>query len=87
MPSRPSPFATRPSMAASARWVRPTRKPRPTSIRKPGGSSSGKLYLFSGKEGLEEDFDARAGDVIAKADVKWPEIQQKEFQARQGSGN
>ena len=43
----------------------------------------GKLYLFSGKEGLEEDFDARARDVIAKADVKWPEIQQKEFNARQ----
>ena len=48
---------------------------------------SGKLYLFGGREGLEEDFDARAGDVIAKADVKWPDIQQKEFQARQGSGN
>jgi YHS domain-containing protein len=46
----------------------------------------GKLYLFSGKEGLEEDFDARAANVIAKADVKWPEVQQKEFRARQ-NGN
>ena|SRR5215208_5490588 len=46
----------------------------------------GKLYLFSGKEGLEEDFDARAADVIATANVKWPEIQQKEFRARQ-NGN
>jgi YHS domain-containing protein len=46
----------------------------------------GKLYLFSGKEGLEEDFDAHAGDVIAKADVKWPEIQQREFRARR-NGN
>jgi YHS domain-containing protein len=45
----------------------------------------GKLYLFSGKEVLEEGFDARAGDVIAKADVKWPAIQQKEFRARQNS--
>jgi hypothetical protein len=43
----------------------------------------GKLYLFSGKEGLEEDFDARAGAVIGMADVKWPEVQQKEFHARQ----
>ena len=42
----------------------------------------GKLYLFSGKEGLEDDFDARAADVTAKADVKWPEVQRKEFHAR-----
>jgi YHS domain-containing protein len=45
----------------------------------------GKLYLFAGKEGLEEDFDARADDVIAKADVNWPEIQQKEFRARENA--
>jgi YHS domain-containing protein len=43
----------------------------------------GKLYLFSGKEGLDEDFDAHAADVIVKADGTWPEIQRKEFQARQ----
>lgn len=47
----------------------------------------GKLYLFGGREGLEEDFDAHVGDVVAKADVKWPEIRRKEFQARQGSGD
>jgi len=46
----------------------------------------GRLYLFSGKEGLEEDFDSRASDVIAKADVTWPKIQDKEFRARQ-NGN
>ena len=39
-PSRPNPFVTRRSMAASAPWERRTRKPRPTSIRKPGGSSA-----------------------------------------------
>ena len=43
----------------------------------------GKLYLFAGKEGLEEDFDARAADVIAQASAKWPDVQRKEFQARQ----
>jgi hypothetical protein len=47
----------------------------------------GKLYLFGGREGLEEDFDAHVGDVVAKADVNWPDIRQKEFQARQRSGN
>ena len=46
----------------------------------------GKLFLFSGKEGLEEDFDARAAAVIGMADVKWPEVQQKEFRTRQ-NGN
>jgi YHS domain-containing protein len=46
----------------------------------------GKLYLFGGKEGLEEDFDAQARDVVAKADGNWPQIQQKEFRARQ-NGN
>ena len=37
-PSRPNPFVTRRSMAASAPWERRTRKPPPTSIRTPGGS-------------------------------------------------
>jgi YHS domain-containing protein len=42
----------------------------------------GKLYLFSGKEGLEKDFDAAAADVIVKADTNWPRTQAAEFKAR-----
>ena len=42
----------------------------------------GKLYLFSGKEGLEEDFDAASGEAIARGDSKWPEVAAKEFKAR-----
>lgn len=42
----------------------------------------GKLYLFSGKEGIEEDFDTAPHEVIAKADAKWPEVRQKDVQAR-----
>jgi hypothetical protein len=42
----------------------------------------GRLYLFSGKEGLEQDFDASAREVIAKADTNWPKIAAAEFQAR-----
>ena len=34
----------------------------------------GKLYLFSGREGLEEEFDPVAADVLAEADANWPEI-------------
>lgn len=44
----------------------------------------GKLYLFSGKEGLEEDFDAAPAPIIAKADAQWPGIDAKEFEARAG---
>ena len=44
----------------------------------------GKLFLFAGKEGLEEDFDAAPAPVIAKADAKWPGIEAKEFAARAG---
>lgn len=44
----------------------------------------GKLYLFSGKEGLEEDFDAAPARIIAKADAQWPGIEAKEFKARAG---
>jgi YHS domain-containing protein len=47
----------------------------------------GKLYLFSGKEGIEEDFDSAAADVIAKADAMWPEVKQKDARARQQDGN
>ena len=42
----------------------------------------GKLFLFSGKEGLEEDFDADPAAVIAKADAEWPAVEAKEFEAR-----
>lgn len=42
----------------------------------------GKLFLFSGKEGLEEDFDADPSAILAKADLKWPAIEATEFEAR-----
>jgi len=42
----------------------------------------GKLFLFSGKEGLEEDFDANPAPVIAKAEAVWPAVEAKEFEAR-----
>jgi YHS domain-containing protein len=42
----------------------------------------GKLFLFSGKEGLEEDFDANPATVIAKAEAEWPAVEAKEFEAR-----
>jgi len=34
----------------------------------------GKLYLFSGPEGLEEDFDPNAAQILAEAEANWPEI-------------
>jgi hypothetical protein len=43
---------------------------------------NGKLYLFAGKEGLEKDFDASAGEVIAKADANWPKIAATEIEQR-----
>ncbi|RWB28779.1 MAG: hypothetical protein EOQ42_28120 [Mesorhizobium sp.] len=42
----------------------------------------GKLFLFSGKEGLEEDFDADPAAILAKADAEWPAVETKEFEAR-----
>ena len=42
----------------------------------------GKLFLFSGREGLEEDFDANPAPVIAKANAEWPAVEAKEFEAR-----
>ena len=42
----------------------------------------GKLYLFSGKEGLDEDFDANPAAVKTAADAKWPKIEANELQAR-----
>jgi YHS domain-containing protein len=46
----------------------------------------GKLFLFSGKEGIEEDFDADPAAVLAKADAEWPAVETKEFDAR-AAGN
>ena len=37
----------------------------------------GKLYLFFGNEGLEENWDADPRAVVAKADAKWPAIEAK----------
>ncbi|WP_348651965.1 YHS domain-containing (seleno)protein [Rhizobium sp. 007] len=42
----------------------------------------GKLYLFSGGEGLEEDFDAAPATVTAKADAKWPGVAANESETR-----
>lgn len=47
---------------------------------------NGKLFLFSGKEGLEEDFDADPAAVLAKADAEWPAVEAREFEAR-AAGN
>jgi hypothetical protein len=43
---------------------------------------NGKLYLFAGKEGLEQDFDASASEVIKKADANWPKIAAREIEMR-----
>jgi YHS domain-containing protein len=42
----------------------------------------GKLYLFSGNEGLDKDFDADPEAVIEKADLVWHKIGAEEFAAR-----
>jgi YHS domain-containing protein len=42
----------------------------------------GKLYLFSGKEGLVEEFDPASVELIGKADANWPEIKAKEIDDR-----
>jgi YHS domain-containing protein len=42
----------------------------------------GRLYLFSGKEGLEEDFDPAAGELVGKANTNWPTIEAKEINER-----
>jgi YHS domain-containing protein len=42
----------------------------------------GKLFLFSGKEGLEEDFDSNPAAVITKAEAEWPAVKANEFEAR-----
>jgi YHS domain-containing protein len=37
----------------------------------------GKLYLFFGKAGLEQDWDPNPEAVVAKADANWPAIEDK----------
>ena len=37
----------------------------------------GKLYLFFGTGGLEQDWDPHPEAVVAKADAKWPAIEAK----------
>jgi YHS domain-containing protein len=37
----------------------------------------GKLYLFFGKAGLEQDWDPNPAAVVAKADANWPAIEAK----------
>ena len=39
----------------------------------------GRLYLFGGKAGLEEDFDPNARKILADAEAHWPEVK-KEIQ-------
>jgi hypothetical protein len=39
----------------------------------------GRLYLFGGKAGLEEDFDPNARKILAEAEAHWPEVK-KEIQ-------
>ena len=37
----------------------------------------GKLYLFFGKTGLEQDWDQNPAAVVATADAHWPAIEAK----------
>jgi YHS domain-containing protein len=37
----------------------------------------GKLYLFGGTGGIEQDFDPAAAKIIADADTHWPEMKKK----------
>jgi YHS domain-containing protein len=37
----------------------------------------GKLYLFFGKGGLEQDWDPHPAAVVAKADANWPAMEAK----------
>jgi hypothetical protein len=39
----------------------------------------GKLYLFGGSGGLEQDFDPAASQILAGAEAQWPEVK-KQFQ-------
>jgi hypothetical protein len=37
----------------------------------------GKLYLFGGSGGLEQDFDPAASHILAGAETRWPEVKKK----------
>jgi hypothetical protein len=37
----------------------------------------GRLYLFGGLAGMEEDFDPVAGEVLANAEKNWPKVEQE----------
>ena len=37
----------------------------------------GKLYLFGGSAGLEQDFDPAAAKILADAEAHWPEVKKK----------
>ncbi|MGH6932869.1 MAG: YHS domain-containing (seleno)protein [Dongiaceae bacterium] len=37
----------------------------------------GKLYLFGGSGGIEQDFDPAAAKIIADAEAHWPEMKKK----------
>jgi hypothetical protein len=37
----------------------------------------GKLYLFGGSAGIEQDFDPVAAETITAADARWPEMEKK----------
>jgi hypothetical protein len=37
----------------------------------------GKLYLFGGKGGIEQDFDPNAAAILADAEAHWPEAKEK----------
>lgn len=37
----------------------------------------GKLYLFGGSGGLEQDFDPEAAQILSAADAHWPDMKKK----------
>jgi hypothetical protein len=37
----------------------------------------GKLYLFGGSGGLEQDFDPAASQILAGAEARWPEVKKQ----------
>ena len=77
--SRPSPrprSGTRRNTAACAPWAWPMARSvniDPEAWR----IVDGKLYLFFGNGGLEQDWDPHPEAVVAKADANWPAIEAK----------